>query len=819
MGKRRSGRFDSRKTERPKVFVVICDPDDAGTSRAQMMIGTKRSRCTPLTAFSKEIRDAFGDDPKPGWSLLCEDVENPKPDVMKPRPGATPQLSALGRPSSPSNAATHRQSPGHSANVRITGYEDDHEGVVFNPRHIRKDRNGRDRGPYNVDSLGVTDRFLAARPGSEFKVGRDLALSQYSDDVADGDGLQSTPDIDQNPYNFVPWMDGTPRLAEQPREGTHDRLRTARFSGSIDVTFTARTPIFVPAADIGAARDEKHSDPPRDFFRCWNGAQDRYAIPGSSVKGAVRSVFEALTNSRVGVTDSGLKWPQLYRRRAFRLYRIVSMPTATAAGEVEECKYGLYDRYGKPKRYERDLSMPSSQNDVEECEFSANLFFVAPHSRNVPNGHTHRWTKIRYRPTGRRLALEVRILERFKAMKGHPHLTDHGGPQGNAASAAKCFYGSRNRAGHAPDYSAIKEQLFQIKKGDLIFGIPDRDNRSLRCFGRNVNFLWPSDKSTRDLIGKFTTRAANVSALSDSDPAEAVFGFAGTHGDNSHPFQGRVRFGVFWGPDCCDGELASRPSLRLMPLTSPSGSKAKSRPLYLTGRNGKAADHDEHARLRGRKFYWHQRAKGNKEGDDVPPVHRLDAVQRNVPEAWTEKIASQLPAPIRPLPECSDFQGKVHFINLTSAELGALLISLQPDLAFESENEQKYGLKIGKGKPRGLGSVTTELELRVARRPQDAYASLDSPVTAVAADQEVRKHVHAYKEWITPNGKRWGELDLAKALKALLRLPDGPSARVYPPQFAMYGWLPAGSDQDVDRAARGAPRGEYPKAMTPAHDM
>ena len=819
MGKsRKAGRPDSRKRSRPRVSVVICNPDDTGTCLAQIMIGTQRTRRTPLDDFSKEIKDAFGNDPKPGSSLLCEDVENPKPADMKPRPGETPhppQHRASGRPPAPSNAATHRRLSGNHADVKITGYEDDHEGVVFNPRHTRKDRNGRDRGPYNLDSLGVTDRFLAARPGSAFEVGRDFALSRYSDDVADG--LQPIPDIDQNPYNFVPWMDEQPRFAEQPREGTHDRHRPARFSGMIDVIFTARTPIFVPAADIDAARDEKHSDPPRDFFRCWDGAHDRYAIPGSSVKGAVRSVFEALTNSRAGVTDSGLKWPQLYRRRAFRLYRIVSMPTTTAAGEVEECKYGLYDRNGNPKRNQQAL--PRSQNDVEEREFSANLFFVAPHSRHFPNGHTHRWTKIRFRPTGRRLALEVQIFERFKAMKCHPHLTGHGGRQGNASSASKCFYGPRNRPGHAPDYSAIEEHLFQIKIGDLIFGIPDRTNESLRCFGRNVNFLWPSDKSTRDLIGKFTTREAKVSALSDSDSAEAVFGFAGTHGDNSHPFQGRVRFGIFWGPDSCDGELASRPSLRLMPLTSPSGSKAKSRPLYLTGRNGKATDHDRDARIRGRKFYWHQRAEGNKKGDDVPPVHKLDAMRRNVPKAWTEKIASQLPAPIRPLPECSDFQGKVHFINLTSAELGALLISLQPDLAFESENEQKYGLKIGKGKPRGLGSVTTELELRVARRPQDAYASLDSPVTEVAADQEVRRHVHAYKEWIAPNGKRWGELDLAKALKALLRLPDGPSARVYPPQFSMYGWLPAGSDQDVDRAARGAPRGEYPKAMTPAHDM
>ena len=789
-------------------------------------------RRTPLDDFSREIKNAFGDDPKPGWSLLCEDADNPRPADIKPRPGATPRKQPASSPfSSLSRATAHRQSrmlddrPESGQTIKVVNYETDGEGLVFDPRYTRRDRHGKDR-PYKVDSLRVTDRFLAARPGSEFTAGDDIVFTRYADDIAYG--LHSIPDVDQNPYNFVPWLDEKPRLAERPCEGTHDKHHPARLSGSIHVALTACTPIFIPAPELAAAKEEGDTGEPRDFFHCWNGTQDRYAIPGSSVKGAVRSVFEALTNSRAGVTDTEEhKWPPLYRRRAFRLFRIVSMPTETVPGQVEECEYGLYDdRTGRRSpRTRNDLPEPNVGNDVEEREFAANLFFVAPYSGNRPNGHKHKWTTMRFRPLGRRLALDFGVVERFKCMKGHPHMRNHGGRQGNAAAAANCLYGRPGGTGsHAPAYSAdIERKIFEIEKGALVFGIPDRGK--LRCFGRNVNFLWPSDRSTSGLMGKFAERKPDDSDLANSDPAEAVFGFVGTHDGSSHPFQGRVRFGMFWGPNHCDGDLASRPSLSLMPLTSPSGSKAKSRPLYLTpGKNGKATDHDTHARLRGRKFYWHQRAKGNNKSDDVPPVHRLETMKRNVPSDWTSKIAKQLPAPIRPLPEKSVFEGRVHFINLTSSELGALLISLKPELAFESENKasdeagQRYGLKIGKGKPRGLGSVTTtEMELRVACRPQDAYKSLDAPLTEVAADMEVRKHVQAYKRWITPNGGRWGDLDVVKALKALLRLPDGPSARVYPPQFAMYGWLPTPpSDRDADRAARGAPAGAYPKAMTPA---
>ncbi len=774
--RRREGRGDNRRRLPPAVSVIICDFDDTGTRLAQIKVGsTLRSR-TSLDDFSKEIKDAFGDDPKPGWSLACEYADNPTPANIRPRSDATLQGPPAASPSSsPSNATAHMN---RGQTVKVVNYETDGEELVFDPPYTRRDRHGRDR-PYRVDSLG------------------------------------SNPDIDQNPYNFVPWLDGTPQLAEQPCEGTHDKHRPARISGSIDVLFTARTPIFVPSTDLGAAREEKHTDPPRDFFHCWNGTQDRYAIPGSSVKGAVRSVFEALTNSRAGVTDTEHKWPPLYRRRAFRLFRIVSMPTATMKkGEVEECDYGLYDNAGNQNPRTTNLPPPKAGNGVTERKFAANLFFVA---RNRPNGHNHRWETIRYRPQRSRFALDFGIVERFKSMKEHPHMKKHGGVQGNAAAAARCFYGPMHSAGaHAPVYSAdIKKNIFKIKGGDLIFGIADRGR--LLCFGRNVNFMWPSDKSTRGLMGKFASRDASKSALANSDPAEAVFGFAGTHGGSSHPFQGRVRFGMFWGPNCCDRDLASRPPLSLMPLTSPSGSKAKSRPLYLTGRNGKATDHDKHARLRGRKFYWHQRAKGNKESDDIPPVHRLDTMSQGVPGDWTDKIANQLQAPIKPLPESSVFKGRVHFNNLTSAELGALLISLKPDLAFKNENEpDEYGLKIGKGKPRGLGSVTTDLKLRVACRPQDAYASLNAPLTIVVADAEVREHVNAYKKWITPHGE-WENLDLAKALKALLRLPSGPSAWVYPPRFAMYGWLPVDSNHDANLAASGAPAGgKYPKAMTPA---
>ena len=486
--------------------------------------------------------------------------------------------------------AKNLRSSGASQNRhKIVGHLSRGEGLCFDTGH--QIRRGNRTFTPEVDSLKVTDRFLAARRGSVFEErGREMVLVEYDPKISHG--LKGTPAIDENPYNFVPWKGSNPNAAEEPCNAAHDRLDRNRLSGSIGVTLTARTPIFVPAGELGAA--DSYCDPPRDFFHCWDGRRQRYAIPGSSVKGVVRSLFEALTNSRAGVTDEAeLKWKPLYRRRSFRLFRIESMPTKNSSGVVREYMYGLYDRDGELKPRTTRLPRTQPNNDVEKSLFSANLFFVGPSSTAVPHGHTHDWTKIRYRPTSTTFTLDHDTIERFHGMKGHPHLKNHGGENGTAASAARCDYGpgppNLPQDRHAPDYADVEANLFELNVNDLIFGLPD--NGRIVCFGRNVNFLWPSDKSTLELMGTFAARPPDSSDLAGSDPAEAVFGFAGTHGKCSHPFQGRVRFSTFWGPERSD---QTRPPMTLMPLTSPSGTKAKSRPLYLMpGQGGKkSSEHD-----------------------------------------------------------------------------------------------------------------------------------------------------------------------------------------------------------------------------------
>ena len=321
-----------------KTWVVIGPPED-GRHRAQIVVGVYPQKLRWFDDFNDAIKKAFGNNPRRHQRLLCNAIENPTPQTVSPKPGETPQEQprvwdgggrrpTRGRPPRPG----HRNAPGgpdrHRQEVTLVGYEPDQEGLRFEPHH--NDRNGR---PIKVDSLKVTDRFLAARPKSTFDPDSEMELLRYAPDVSQG--LTGKPDIDENPYNFTPWIAPDPSDAVDPFDATHDKMQPNRLSGSINVEFTARTPVFVPAGEIRhQVSTVTHGGraQPQDFFHCWDGRCERYAIPGASVKGVVRSLFEALTNSRTGVTDeSTLGKPPLYRRRAFQLFKITKLPSGPKA--------------------------------------------------------------------------------------------------------------------------------------------------------------------------------------------------------------------------------------------------------------------------------------------------------------------------------------------------------------------------------------------------------------------------------------------------------------------------------------------------------
>jgi CRISPR-associated protein (TIGR03986 family) len=113
--------------------------------------------------------------------------------------------------------------------------------------------------------------------------------------------------------------------------------------------------------------------------------------------------------------------------------------------------------------------------------------------------------------------------------------------------------------------------------------------------------------------------------------------------------------------------------------------------LYSSGRSKpdtRLVDYDfptnEETVIRGHKFYWHKGAVG------------LGDIQQS------EKVKDTQITKIHPLKTNVKFKFKVYFENLTAAELGALM------WVFDQSAKENMRLKIGMGKPHGMGSIAVK---------------------------------------------------------------------------------------------------------------
>lgn len=117
-----------------------------------------------------------------------------------------------------------------------------------------------------------------------------------------------TKDYFVNPYNFISFPDKKAKKYDDKDEHT----------GVIEYTVTTKSPIFIPnsSTDKFFEESENHKDrkdhKSYDFFSYTDLSgkekeeRNKYrepVIPGSEMRGVVRSVYEALTDSCMGVLN------------------------------------------------------------------------------------------------------------------------------------------------------------------------------------------------------------------------------------------------------------------------------------------------------------------------------------------------------------------------------------------------------------------------------------------------------------------------------------------------------------------------------------
>jgi CRISPR/Cas system CSM-associated protein Csm3 (group 7 of RAMP superfamily) len=108
----------------------------------------------------------------------------------------------------------------------------------------------------------------------------------------------------EKPYDFVPFPKRRP---DRQKGAGQDKLNPRLLSGTLELTLHTLTPVHVGSgySDFIKAGDREYlaalqaSKPVREA----DAVRRRYLIPGSSIKGAVRSIVEAITRSCIRITQ------------------------------------------------------------------------------------------------------------------------------------------------------------------------------------------------------------------------------------------------------------------------------------------------------------------------------------------------------------------------------------------------------------------------------------------------------------------------------------------------------------------------------------
>ncbi len=110
-----------------------------------------------------------------------------------------------------------------------------------------------------------------------------------------GDGVDK-------PYALVPFPNKKPQLKHPVG---HDRYRNDRLHGKLILKLTVKTAVHISTGIVAMGTDVGDRIPLIKTMA--QGRQQQLTIPGSSLKGVVRSAFEAITNSTLAVVSGRYK--------------------------------------------------------------------------------------------------------------------------------------------------------------------------------------------------------------------------------------------------------------------------------------------------------------------------------------------------------------------------------------------------------------------------------------------------------------------------------------------------------------------------------
>lgn len=459
-----------------------------------------------------------------------------------------------------------------------------------------------------------------------------------------------------NPYNFISF----------PKKKAVVYTDEDKHTGVIEYTVTTKTPLFIPNSSSETAF--KESDMVKDhksydFFSYTElDSGKRYekeyhipVIPGSEMRGVVRNVYETLTDSCMGILNSE-EYPVKRTPARFKpglLCRngdgTITLRSAVSS-PIGKKSYG-----GKtPRGFERNRN----GEEIEKNGYLLKWGMGGTKERDKKRYHVFSIKNEKEKGTIlSRDEIERKLFPVINSYLNQPSLKDY----------------------NQYAYKEYKEDLenFLHGKSGMYFPV------NYSTLPNGIIYLSPatmtkeaSNNSVGMLAGAFAPCTENFC------PACDLFGYIGS---NNASKGSRIRFtDVYVTDKKAAKEYYLRDKITLQALGGP---KLGNTEFYLKKPDGATFwTYDYNVRngavnivpgeLRGRKFYWHSR-----DGHII------------------EVDASKLNKTVRPVKAGITFSGKLYFEGISQRQLNQLIWVL-------NSGNENLGLKLGSGKPLGLGSIS-----------------------------------------------------------------------------------------------------------------
>ncbi len=491
-----------------------------------------------------------------------------------------------------------------------------------------------------------------------------------------------------NPYNFFPLSNNAP---------DRKQMEYGNNSGVIEYSIMTKTPLIIPnTSNSNAFNVQIEGHKSYDFFSYNDLSETKDVtnekfvpvIPGSEIRGMIRSNYEILTNSCLSALDSDTT-----------MSKRIAEPFS--AGVLKKIGDGKYELFKATDCIFRAVA-PNNLNDaVYTGKYTQNV------NSYIQNG-LKEGEKINFelvkRDKGKPFATQLRkgttigyVIKGTKGVRKHNcHIfvptTEKVAATGEL-NIKELLTVLDMYAKNSSSYKEYRKQLDEfVKNAEKNSYFPVYYS----CFNGTV-YLSPASitrevymRTLHELVKDHNT-CNDVNCLC---PACRLFGTVIGKGA-SEAVASRIRFEdmVFEDGDCSGayGDIVT-----LAPLSSPKLNNMEfylKRPDlkaifwtydYWMDADGKGYVND--AGINGRKFYWHNMQ-----------IDKSKVEQTN------------LNVTVRPVKTGKKFSGRLFFENLTDAELNTLVYVLNAgDNA--ALNEKKHGYKLGHAKPLGYGSIAISVD-------------------------------------------------------------------------------------------------------------